>query len=250
MSSQEWVAYLDESQQRSHYFVGAALAPEDVWQEIASRLAALRSSIASTYGIPADIEFHGNPLMNGKDGWEPLRGRHREVANTYLRALTTLDGLESPHLLFYGVDVQRLNARYKYPMSPHEVCMDHLLERIDDFARSQGLGQVMVVADQSSQEKQLQDRFARNQRLGTVGYRRSRLEQIKALEFRSSADTDGLQIVDLALYLRQRAFHVPQEKHPQGPSKPGKTPGKDQSANEALGSMATMKTATPEGWLC
>lgn len=238
MSRQEWIAHLDESQQRSHYFVGAALAPDDVWQEITLRLNVLRASIASTYGISSSVEFHGNPLMNGKDGWEPLRGKHREVTNTYLRALSTLDGLEAPHFFFYGVDVQRLNARYRYPMHPHEVCMDHLLERIDDFARDEQLGQVAVVADQSSEEKQLQDRFARNQRVGTVGYRSSRLEQIKApLKFSCSSDTDGLQVVDLALYLHQRAFHVPQERHP-----------KAQASRERLLGKIRPRTKLSEVW--
>ena len=189
--------------------------------------------------------------MNGKDGWEPLRGKHREVANTYLRALSTLDGLETPYFFFSGVDVQRLNARYRYPMPPHEVCMDHLLERIDDFAHFNQLGQVAVVADQSSEEKQLQDRFARNQRVGTVGYRSSRLERIKApLQFSRSSDTDGLQIVDLALYLHQRAFHVPQERHPKAqtsrePSWARYTPGRS-----TVGYGDHEKQPPPKGWLC
>ena len=205
---------MDESQQRGHYFVGAAVAPPEDWTLIASRLAELRASIADAYGTPPDAEFHGHPLMNGKDDWEKLKGRHRETINTYLRALTVLDGT-SVSFVICGVDIQRLNARYRYPWPPHSVCMGHVLERINDgVCKHSGAGSVRVIADQTSEEKSLQDRLKVSHAIGTQGYRSSHLERIREpMEFAESAETDGLQVVDLALYLKQRAFHVPVEGH-------------------------------------
>ena len=138
---EQWVAYLDESQQRDHYFVAAALGPVSQWDLVGERLAELRTSAAQVYQAPPDAEFHGYPLMNGKDDWTALRGRHRE-------------------------------------------------------------------------EKQLQDRLVQHHRVGTQGYRSSRLDHIcEPMRFCSSSTTDGLQVVDLALYIMQRDFHVPMESH-------------------------------------
>lgn len=207
----EWVAYLDESQRKDFYFVGAALGRRSAWETVSERLGALRASAARVYGTAHDVEFHGQPLMNGRGGWEPLRGRHRETGNTYLRALSAIDGLEI-RFVFCGVDVRRLNARYRYPWHPHTVCMTHALERIDSFCDDNLLGRVDVVADESSEEHELQMRLVQNHAVGTGGFRPSRLGWINApMDFRGSADTDGLQVVDLALYLTQRAFHYPVE---------------------------------------
>lgn len=214
LSSEQWVAYLDESQQRDHYFVAAALGPASRWDLISQRLSELRASAAKVYQTPLDAEFHGHPLMNGKNDWTALRGRHRETANIYLRALSSLDGTPV-RLFFRGVDVQRLNARYRYPWHPHVVCMDHVLERIEGYATLHNLGKVLIIADESSEEKQLQDRLVRHHRVGTQGYRSSMLDHIcEPMTFCSSSTTDGLQVVDLALYVAQRAFHVPTERHP------------------------------------
>lgn len=213
-STAEWVVYLDESQRKDYYFVGAALGRRSAWETVSERLAALRASAARVYGTALDVEFHGQPLMNGKGGWEPLQGRHRESGNTYLRALSTTDDLDI-RFVFCGVDVKRLNARYRYPWHPHTVCMNHTLERINSFSDYNRLGKVDVVADESSEEHELQTRLIRNHADGTGGFRPSHLEWINApMNFRSSAGTDGLQVVDLALYLKQRAFHYPTEKHP------------------------------------
>ncbi|AMN72853.1 hypothetical protein BFF98_08080 [Corynebacterium pseudotuberculosis] len=45
-----------------------------------------------------------------------------------------------------GVDVKRLNARYKYPDSPHEIALRHTLERVNEYCAIAGQ-MCKVIAD-------------------------------------------------------------------------------------------------------
>lgn len=214
VTDSEWVLYLDESQQKDVYFVGAALARSSTWYQVEERLGSVRESASSHFGLPPNVEFHGHPLMNGKQGWEALKGKHRETANVYLRAMSSIDELPV-WFWFCGVDVKRLNARYKYPRRPHSVCMGHAFERVNDWAGTNGIETVRVIADETSEERQLQNQLDIHHVIGTDGFRPSRLERIASpMEFRSSAATAGLQVIDLALYMVQRSRHVPQERNP------------------------------------
>lgn len=204
---------MDESQQNDHYFVAAALGHVRDWQTASSCLDAVRASASEVYGTPRDAEFHGHPLMNGRDDWKALRTRYREAGNTYLRALSVLDDLDISFFI-RGVDVRRLNARYRYPDLPHELCMRHVLERLDSYATAHQIPGIRIVSDVTSEERALQHSLHLSHEYGTRGYRPSKLERICApIEFMDSSETDGLQIVDLALYIKQREFHTPQERN-------------------------------------
>ena len=199
------IAYVDESYTRDRYFMGAAIAEQEVWEAVDERLEEMRRLNHTLHGTPPNVEFHGHPLMGGQGGWLPMRGRHREAAAIYRRALGAAADL-GVEFVFRGVDVARLNARYRYPHPPHEIVLQHLLERIDDHCRKLGAAEeCIVVADQVPDQENHQRRVEQYRRAGTPGYRKSVLEKIsQPIQFSDSSLVGGLQIADLAVYVHRR----------------------------------------------
>ena len=208
------IAYVDESYDRDHYYIGAAIASTEQWEDHAQRLAAIRQRTAEEHGTPVAIEFHAHEIMGGSGAWARFRGRHREAAGISIAALRAARGA-GVRYVFRGVDVGRLNARYRYPRPPHAVVLGHLLERIDEYTvRTGQTDPTMVVADEIGTQDDHQQAFAGYQVYGTGGYRSSKLEHLSApINFASSAGSDGLQAVDLAVYVHFRRERV-QNAHP------------------------------------
>jgi hypothetical protein len=208
------IAYVDESYDRDFYYIGAAIATIEQWEDFGRRLQVIRDRTAAEHGTPDSIEFHAHELMGGSSAWKQFRGRHREAAGIYVAALRAAREA-GVRYIFRGVDVSRLNARYSYPRPPHAVVLGHLLERIDEYtARSGQAEQTIVVADEIGTQDDHQRAFAGYQAYGTDGYRSSKLEHISApINFASSAGSDGLQAVDLAVYVHYRRERV-QSTHP------------------------------------
>lgn len=206
-------AYVDESYDSSFYFIAAAIAPEEVWDDVDSDLEAIRRRTADEHATPRDAEFHGYELMGGRGDWKALRGKHREAAGIYRACLLAAKDRGVTFIL-RGVDVHRLNARYRYPDQPHTVVLSHLLERVNEFARyvyphETEHNKVLVVADEIATQKDHLAQFEAYQERGTNGYRSSKLERIAApIYFESSRAMSGLQVADLAAYLHRRRSTV------------------------------------------
>ncbi|MWV32454.1 DUF3800 domain-containing protein [Rathayibacter iranicus] len=210
------IAYVDESYTQDFYFIGAAVTTQEKWEQLEQGYAALREQIAADHGVPADVEFHGHELMGGAGEWAPLRGKHREAAGIYAAALRVAQEAEVRYL-FRGVDVKRLNARYRYPEQPHKIVLQHLLERVNEYRRnvfSFHTEEVIVVADEIATQEEHRRQFESYRLLGTPGYLTSRLDLISSpIQFASSRNAAGVQAADLAVYLHRRRQTVT-ETHP------------------------------------
>jgi hypothetical protein len=208
------IAYVDESYNKDHYYIAAAVAHQDAWDRVDDGLAHIRATTSALHGTPPDAELHGHEIMGGAGEWKPLRGKHREAAGVYRAALRVAREAGVVYL-FRGLDINRLNARYSYPGQPHGIVFSHLLERIDEHARrTQQKEPVIVVADEIATQDVHKKQFESYQQIGTPGYRSSQLTRISApINFASSRSSAGLQIADLAAYVHHRRNTVT-EKHP------------------------------------
>ena len=208
------IAYLDESYNKDFYYIAAAIGSADAWDQLEVAFTEIKANTARIHGTPLDAELHGHEIMGGEGEWAPLRGKHREAAGVYLAALRQARAAGITYL-FRGVDINRLNARYRYPEQPHTVVLGHLLERIDDHARkSREPDEVIVVADEIATQEVHKKQFEGYQLTGTPGYRPNMLARISTpINFASSRNSIGLQAADLAAYLHHRRNTV-EEKHP------------------------------------
>ena len=201
------IAYIDESynQHQSFYYMGAAIADESVWEAVTDKMNAVRSRTSTSFDLPEDVEFHGHELMGGQGEWSPLRGKHKAAQAIYRAVLQAAESDDLKYV-FTGVDVRRLNARYRYPYPPYVVALTLLLEAIDDRVTVCSQDQCIVVADRNDDMETASTRFFdRFQREGTWGYKHNKLSRIDPpLNFADSRLCNELQLADMALYLWQR----------------------------------------------
>lgn len=208
------VAYLDESYTEDMFFIGAAIAEEAVWADVSAKLEAVLQAAIQKHGLDEAAELHAVEITGGRKCWKPLRGKHFQAEEVIREALkVTREG--DVKYIFRGLDVARLNSRYRYPKPPHEVVLQHLLERVDQHARFvKTPDKVRIIADNVDTKDELQATFAGYQAFATPGYRRTKLTHIDSpLAFEDSREYFGLQAIDLAVYLWRRRETV-KDCHP------------------------------------
>lgn len=196
-------AFVDESYTSDRYYVSALVVDEQELGAIAAGVASAKR-YAEGFGIVAGAELHGYEIMSGEGAWEPIRGQHRAAAAIYGRALAEIAAVRGARLFIQGVDVARLNARYRYPEPPHLVALRHVLEDVDRYASACRQG-VIVIEDEVPDQADHAHKVAGYQRLTTGGYKPRDLRRIEMpIRFGSSAESPGLQASDLAVYLHRR----------------------------------------------
>ncbi len=196
-------AFIDESYTRDRYYVSAFVVPESEIAAIKAALVAARD-YAEGFGVSSSAEFHGYEIMSGRGQWAPIRGKHRAAAAIYDRGLVEFAKVPGARLFIEGVDIVRLNARYRYPEPPHLIALRHLLEVLDRHA-ARLKEQVLVIEDELPDQADHARKVAEYKRLDTGGYKPSQLTTIEMpIRFGSSAKSPGLQASDLSVYLYRR----------------------------------------------
>lgn len=208
------IAYIDESYNSEMFYIGAAVASQQAWQKITIRYHELRSFCMETYGISEDAELHAVEIMGGKKLWAPLRGKHREAAGILRKALAILDD-EGVQYFFWGLDISRLHARFKYPQPPHQIALQGILRSLNDYASHQSESEyIKLVADIVDIKEELQAQFAGYQRLSSASGLSDTLKHLEyPIVFRDSKESAGLQAADIGAYLFHRIQRFPTERH-------------------------------------
>ncbi|KQQ52096.1 DUF3800 domain-containing protein [Plantibacter sp. Leaf314] len=202
-------AFLDESYTADRYYVGAIIVEESNLRALGAALADGRT-YAQGFGVmDPKIEYHAHKIMSAQDGWEALGKNTRAKLAIYRDVLRRIAALPVK-MVIRGVDVNRLNQRYRYPYPPHRITLAHALEAIDEYAESVG-DVVTVIADEIQGQAVHIAQAARYQSTGTGGYLSRKLLQIQMpIVFGVSAQSPGVQCADL-----YRRLDAHQETRPQ-----------------------------------
>lgn len=195
------LAFTDESYSDLHYYQAAFIINESDLP-LLDNLIEEAGRYAMGFGIAEGVEFHGNAIMSATKGWEPLKKNFRAkvaIFNDVLRRISALNAV----LIIQGVDVKRLNFRYSYPESPHEITHKNLMDAIDRFAEHKG-EKVSIYSDQIDTQNRLQMLFSQYQVLSTGGFSPRYLREILTIEYVQSHIHSGIQIVDLCAFLYRR----------------------------------------------
>jgi uncharacterized protein DUF3800 len=203
------LAYLDESYTLERYYMGALIVPEDSAIPLTAALDDIVTKTATTCpDLSPEAELHAYELTGGKGDWAPTRPMLRLRIGVYRDALRAIADHDA-ELIVRGVDITRLNRRYATPDHPHSVVLTHLIERVDDHAKSMGEWALMI-ADEVDREDEHRRNLWLLQRNGTWGWRARPIDQIvDTLHFAPSKASRLLQAADLAVYLyRRRQTHT------------------------------------------
>lgn len=105
-----------------------------------------------------------------------------------------------------AMDVAGQRVRYNRPDLPHTVVLQHLLERVDEYAT--GLGEyALVIADEVDAQARHRADLASYREIGTSGYRSRKLTRIvDTLHFAPSNASRLVQAADVIAFLYRRAF--------------------------------------------
>jgi hypothetical protein len=194
------LAYVDESYSTDWYYMAAMLCDGPGAQALTAALDAVVDKAVKAFGIPPDAELHGYELFNGTGWWKDVPVRAR--IGVYNEAFAAI-GAHSTALLLRGMNVASQRRRYVAPNSPHQVVLQHLLERIDEYAGDHE--HVLVIADEVGEQSKHRADLHRYLRCGTDGYRGRRLTRIvDTMHFAPSSASRLVQAIDLVVFLYRR----------------------------------------------
>lgn len=196
--------FIDESYQRDHYYVAGVLADEKQERALVERLNHLSHQAQARNHWKRPPEFHGHALMNGLEDWTDLRSHFGACVTIYQSVMHAVQN-SGAKVFLEGVDVKRLNARYRYPESPHEITLRHLLERVNEFCAENGQ-RCQVVADTVPGHEEFNRNIQRFSDIETPGFRGQRLLCIEGdIEFIDSRLSRGVQAADMVAYILRRS---------------------------------------------
>lgn len=205
------LAYIDESYTSDVYFIGAVVVDDTSAPALAQELDAVaeqaRQAYLPTAGEP--LELHGQPLFHGAKEWAPIKHQIRALISVYEQAMHAIGG-QDVHIFLRGLDCVRHRERYARLRPPHEVVLQHTLERLDAFGKRLG-EQVLVIADEIDDPNRHRANLHSFRLTGTPGYRSSRLRNIlDTLHFVPSQHSRLIQAADLVTFLHRRRKTIPE----------------------------------------
>lgn len=188
-------AFTDESYTQEWFFQAAYILDESLLGEIQNSVDSTLE-FAARFGISPNTQIHGYSIMNGINGWEPLKGKFNSKLSIYrhlMGALLEING----SLLLQGL--QSLDGAKKTDLNKIRYQNSHqlLTKQIENFAKNEQKN-VRIFAEQLTDSKELIKEF----KSLTPNQIIHDLEFVKAVEY------PGIQIVDACLYLVQRSIVI------------------------------------------
>ena len=202
------LAYIDESHDRSTYWLVGLVCPEHTIASLTRALDAVVLKAADAYdGVSPQAELHGHDLFQGKRDWAALEKMPRARIGVYNDAFVAIAN-HAADVLLRGVNVQGLNDRYGRQRKPHDVTLEHLLERLDENAAHRHNGQpLLVIADEIDRTDVHRRNLWRFQRVATSGYRsRQLIHIVDTMHFVPSDASRLVQAADLIVFLKRRRY--------------------------------------------
>jgi hypothetical protein len=209
------LVYIDETgsvgrgaKAQPYLTVVAAAVDEEMVQPLSVALQQVAWDHLGWY--PADMEFHGHEIWNGRGHWS---GMHPDgLIAAYEAAIALLDVCEVA-LAHASIDKAKLNARYGGAADGHayRLALQFLLEKVD---RGFGSARKILVADEAKEEQfRAIKMVADMQQWGGGEVPGTTLTTIiDSLHFVSSHASPGVQVADLVAYILQRRLRT--EHHP------------------------------------
>ena len=209
------LTYLDESYTQDRFYIAALGCPDEVAIPLAADLDQVVQDAATAYAISPTAELHGHALFQGRDDWKDLAPAIRARIGIYDKAMAAV-GRYGVKIFLCGVDIPALRRRYSYPKPPHSVVLQHVLERVNEYARTTP-ERVLFIADEVDEADSHRQALIEYRKYGTPGYLPSTLGQVvDTIHFVPSHTSRLLQAADLIAFLhRRRETHTETDQRAQ-----------------------------------
>lgn len=197
------LAYLDESYDKSRYWMAAVVCPDDQALSLATALDGVVGKAAMSYSVGSQAELHGYDLFHGKGDWAPIAGMARARIGVYGEALDVI-AAHDVRIYIRGVSIPHLERRYVYADHPHSVVLSHLIERIDEHADAVG-EYALLIADEVDGVDEHRRNLWHFQRYSTGGWRARQIcRVVDTIHFAPSNASRLLQAADIVAFLNYR----------------------------------------------
>jgi hypothetical protein len=197
------LTYVDESYSDSWFAMAALLVDGPAAVALTDALDRVAAASARAYGLDAGVELHGHEIFHAGGAWGgvPVRARVG-IFDDVVEAVAAHD----VRVIARAIDIVGQRARYQAPDPPHTVVLQHLLERVDEYAT--GLGDyVLVIADEVDGQAKHRADLSSYREVGTTGYRHRKLTRIvDTLHFAPSHASRLVQAADVITFLYRRVF--------------------------------------------
>ncbi len=204
------LVYLDESFKRHRdYWLAACVVHERHVAELCAGVRDVVAAIPSEFGLPPDVELHGQRLYQGNGEFLPMKRAVRTRVHTYRRALEAVCAAK-PKFFFSGVDWNDSLAPKQRVPSHRLLAFRHLLPAIEAHcvARDE---RCLVIADEEETTAEEVVAVVREHQSRLEGDRsHSRILDVPL--FTPSYHSHGIQACDVVAFLHsRRAFARPDE---------------------------------------
>ncbi|MEZ5186171.1 MAG: DUF3800 domain-containing protein [Candidatus Nanopelagicales bacterium] len=198
------LAYIDESYSKSKYYIAALIVHDRDVMDLSDRLDAVVADAVRSYpGVPRSAELHGHDLFQAKCDWSALDKMVRARIGVYAKAFTAISSFDVA-VIIRGLDRDRQKARYSSVADPHSVVLEHLLERVDQYAREHN-ERVLVISDEIKEQEAHRGELRFYREFSTSGYRARKISHVvDTIYFAPSRATRLLQAVDMIAFLHHR----------------------------------------------
>lgn len=207
------LAYLDESNSDTAYYITALIVPDTVAIPLASGLDAVVEYAQLTYGgIASSVELHAQPLSSGTGDWDRLKNNAAARADiTPGQSMRSLR--RDVDIRIRGVELRGLRRRYGNQIDPHGVALTFVLERVQWSARDHDDIALVIADEVRGREAAYRRALRRYQEAGTWGWRAERLDRVAdTIQFAPSSESRLLQAADLVAFVHQRTMR--RRQHP------------------------------------
>jgi hypothetical protein len=196
------LTYVDESYSKDRYFIAGLAVHHEGVRSLEAALNGVVERALREFDIGGyRAELHGHPLFHGEADWEGAHPRQRiAIYGWAFDAIAAHDA----RIFLRGVNSKRLRERYVRPADPHDVCLQHLIERVNRYAGRTDQA-ALIIADELHEHDRRRTDLRDFKDYGTPGYLSSRLPQIvDTIHFAPSNHSRLLQAADLVAYLHHR----------------------------------------------
>lgn len=201
------LAYLDESHDKSEYWITGLIVPALRAQKLEFTLDDIVLEAENSYpqinkGNGKPVELHGHALAQGTEDWEPMAQILRARLGVYEKALSAIAAIDGVAVVRTGVDRQRLVNRYgDRAEHPHDLTLTFALERIHLLVKARN-GMVLVTCDQTDHPDRHHANLRVFRKVSTGGLIPRKLTTIvDTIHFADSRHSRLVQAADLVSYI-------------------------------------------------